>query len=95
MTFMELKKRYDDAVARRTVVDHLIEYLDGNFLNSGAGSAKQVMVTNEQVQVTQETFSEISAWLNEEARRLERIEAEASASVVVENAPVAGPTQGG
>lgn len=59
VTFGEMQKRLEVLTQSRTVVAHLIEYVDGSFRSSGTLPAKQVLLTDKKERVQEGVFEEV------------------------------------
>lgn len=58
-TFFELQNEIADAKFRKTVLLHLVEHLDANFRSVGGAPPKNVLLTDEKVQVPGHIFEAI------------------------------------
>ena len=58
-TFQELQAQITDTKFRRTVIQHLIEYIDSNFRPIAGGDAKNKLLTEEKVPVPASVFESI------------------------------------
>ena len=58
-TFQELQARITDTKYRRTVIQHLIEYIDTNFRPIAGGDAKNKLLTEDKIPVPASVFESI------------------------------------
>lgn len=58
-TFQELQGQLTKAKFKRTVIQHLIEYIDSNFRPIAGGDAKNKLLTDEKVPVPANIFEEV------------------------------------
>ena len=70
MTFAELQNKLNAAKFRRTVLGHLIEHLDSEFLAISDGKPQKALLTEDKLRVPQDTFEEILEELSNAVRSL-------------------------
>lgn len=59
MTFQELQERLTATKFKRTVIQHLIEYIDSNFRPIAGGDSKSKLMTDEKVPVPPAIFEAV------------------------------------
>ena len=64
MTFAELQKQLQGIRSRRTVIGHLIEYLDENFMPLNGGDPKNVLLTEDKIRVSDVELDDVVTELN-------------------------------
>lgn len=58
-TFEELQKKIAAAKFKKTVITHLVEYIDENFGSPADGTPKSCLLTDEKIAVPKDTFESL------------------------------------
>lgn len=58
-TFQEMQIRLKELMNKKTILVHLIEYLDSNFRASSGEKAKNVLLTEDRVAIPEEDFEKV------------------------------------
>lgn len=90
-TFTELQNHIDALRFKRTILAHLVEYLDGEFLPELDQQPKKVLLTEAKVKVPAEAFDGLAGDLNTWIKSLLVEEQKLLGSTVVLTPPPAAP----
>jgi hypothetical protein len=87
MTLAELTNKLNAAKFRRTVLGHMIEHLDAEFLVSTGDKPQKALLTEDKVRVPQQAFEEILEELSHAVKSLMEEEQNLLASEVALKPP--------
>jgi len=87
MTFAELQSQLNVTRYRRTILSHLVEYLDSEFQPRMDQQARKVLLTDDKLKVPQESFEAVAADFNNLIKQLVADEQKLLSSTVAVTPP--------